>query len=608
MRIRLIASTALLLCLAAGAFALPQQFPKLAGWSTYLVTNDGVGLKDTDFVQIVKNTRNGLNGTRRFDFIASFTQCFGGGFADELGNAAIGLDRYGANSASAYFEPASYDPGNPPNMPSVGSYYDFAWKTTADGNAGQTDEWITGTAADAIDRNTGPVAGITKNPHSDVERPQYRSDRVAGGPPKPLGGMAAMHKYAILFVGQPQSTGQDYKDLNDIYGTLRNRGFAAADILILWGDKTDPNRNDAWVPDRAANTADIQWAFDQVKARINGQVNANDTNQVFFWAGDHGNADAPITITVDGASQGVPGTGVAWAQAQGTAGDTIYVAGGNNNWDLLVEKTAGGRLKALSFGDDFRDPRLFQSYYASASAILYFGVDNPSAGAAGSEVAAENAKLPARRAGADVYVWTQNSNRQMFDGRRLGLLKGNPNDELNDFVLRDIRQMLVNGLPARPVFFTTAADSRIWVYDPNFPNSYVYYDFNKNWPGMPPRLVDALAMVVNLTRRDNLGKLYPDWTQDYMLFSVGRGEAVMPWMGYRPCDILRFGLGRPLDVFASCAQLGLMVNDNVDGLDVGAGATGEPINFSQEQSWPNPYPNGGNPPPGVPMPGSKPAP
>ncbi|HTQ78765.1 MAG TPA: hypothetical protein VMM92_02130 [Thermoanaerobaculia bacterium] len=589
-------ATVAALAFATGVFALPKQFVKPTTWASYLVTNDGTGIKDADFATLVKNTRNGLMGNRKFSFIASFTQCFGGGFTDELSRPALGLNLYGANSASAYFEPSSYDPAAVGN---VGSFYSFAWKSSADVAAKPNDEIITGNASDAIDMAKPVVAGIPKNPRSAVERPQYRTDRAAGGPPQSLG--SAQHNYAILFVGQPEATGQDYKDLNDLFTVLTSPryGFAVGDIYILWADGVDPNGADAWVPDRPSNNADLQWAFNSIKNRINNQP-AADTYQIFFWAGDHGNADAPLTMVVDDASQGLPGTGVAQQKGFGLAGDTIYLAGNGTNSALLVEATAGGDLKALSFGDDFQNPAtFFRSYDASSTAILYFSVDNLSDGLAGSEVAAENARLPARRAGADVYVWTQTSNRQMFNGTRLGLLKGKPNDELNDFVLRDITRMLnpQTRLPTRPVFFTTGADSRIWVFDPNFANSYVYYDWNLQFPNMPPRLVDALAMVVDLTRRNPAGRLYFDWTKDYMLFSVGRTEVAMPWAGFRPCDVLRFGMGRMPDVFASCAQLGLKLTDNVDGLDVGAGADGDPISFDQEKPWPSPYPNSPMTPP-----------
>jgi len=578
--------------LATLAAALPQQLPKTAGWRSLLITNDEKGLTDTDFVKMVAAFKGGLGG-RQFDFLASFTQCFGGGFTDELGIQAF--TRYGANSATAYFETASYDPG--PAAGNVGSYYPFAWKSMADVAPPPTDQVVTSKASDAIDITMGAVAGIKKNPHSPTERPQYRTDAAAGGPPEAL--HAANLNYAILWVGQPDSRNRDYKDLDDLYTVLTKRyKYNAGDIYILWGDGTNPALGNLWKPWDKALTAKLQAAFDDIKGKVKN-VNVNQTLQVFFWAADHGNADAPITMTVSNNSQGLPGTGVAAQQAAGWAGATIYLGGAGTNFALLVEQTAGStELKALSFGDDFQNPAtLFQTYNASQSAVVYFSVDNQSVGLPGTDVAAQRPKhLP----GADVYAMSDSGNRQVFDGtRNLGLSKANPpNDELNDFVLRDITRMLDprTGLPTRPIFFANELNSKIWVYDPAMPagqTTYVYYDFPLADFANPPNLVDGLAMVADLTRRrPGTNRLYFDPTQDYMLFSIGRNENKAPWNGYLPCQILAFGPPIGLRVWAGCSDLGLQNTDNVDGLDIGAGRYGQPITFDQELPWPSsPYPN-----------------
>ncbi|HEV7516309.1 MAG TPA: hypothetical protein VGR07_08420, partial [Thermoanaerobaculia bacterium] len=573
----------------AGA-VLPRFFPKPPAWTSYLVTADNQGVKDGDFATWVKNAQTAV-APRTFKFIASFGTCYGGGFLTEFQNK--GLTSWGANSASTYFEPVTIDSTR------GRTYYNWAWKTIADvPPAFPTDEKITDDAYNAI--LAGNVGAIPANPYAKFERAQYNSDRAgAGAPPTDLGN--AMHKFAILWVGQPSTKNYDLNDLNNLYAVLKNRyGFAPADIYILFGG---PGAG-AGLPkarDGQATSANLQFAFNNwLQGKINAQPQ-RDTNLVFFWAGDHGSVDSAITIEVDNAARGVAGSGVAAQRVAGKTGQTIYEAGSGTNVGLLLEPT-GKNFKALSFGDDFQNPAaLFATQYASPTAIVYFSVDGTSFGVDGSDVREErNAnRLP----GADIYAATANGNRRMFDGMaNLGLLKVAPNfDDLNDFVLRDFRQaMNAQGQILRPLFFTNDQSSLIWVSDPVKNQTYVYYDFARNLP-VRPWLVDALAVVANLKRRDPGGFLFFDPFKDFMLFSIGRQENMAPWTNYRPCDILRLGTGQ-LAVWQSCAQLGLdPTRDNVDGLDLGAGASGEPIAFDAEWPWPQyPYPNspdGGDPTP-----------
>ncbi len=600
--------------LASGASALPPFFHKPVTWTSSLVTNDQQAIKDSDFAKLVRQTQLGLNGKRKFTFLAEFSQCFGGGFLTEMGNQ--GVVGYGTNSASTYFETASYNP------PAKNSFYPFAWQSVANVPAGAalpTDEWITWKAYDAIDPTQAAVGAIPKNRNAAFERAQYLSDRV-GGVPQALG--SAMHNYAIFFVGQPSANMEDFFDVDQLYNLLVGRyGFVAGDIQVLWADKTNPPvppfPAHAWAPSGKAIWPDLQTAFTNVKNWING-LPEGDSYQVFFFAGDHGNADYPITITVDANATGLPLTGVNNNRVGGfPVGRFIYEAGSGTNVSLLFEQTVGFNLTALSFGDDFQNPaNLFRSSYASSSAIVYFGVDNASKGLPGSEVATEVAA--GRQPGPDVYILSVNGNRQTFDGKRnLGLIKGAASDELNDFKLRDVQDMLdVNGLPTRPVFFANVRDSRIWVHDPFLGMTYVYYDFNTDYkaPKGPPLRVDALALVGDLMARNGANQLYFDKNRDYMLFSVGRGEVAAPWNGYRPCDIIRLG-GGFLDLrWQSCADLGLnAMLDNVDGLDIGPGEYGQPISFDHEEPWPgSPYPNqpypGDEPTPPYPLPPYNPYP
>jgi hypothetical protein len=593
MRIRLhsLGVTALVALLAAqAATALPPFFPKPNAWTSFLATSNNQLVKDGDFATWVKNTQTAV-APRTFKFIASFGTCYGGGFLTELQNK--GVTTFGANSASTYFEPVTIDTGN------KRTYYNWAWKTKADVAGGPTDQAITNDAYDAILR--GNVAGIPANPEAAFERAQYNTDAAGGGaPPTALGN--AMHKFAILWVGQPSSRLFDFNDLNNLYTVLRNRyGYAAADIYILYGNGANPGLGQAWVPNAAATGPNLQTAFNTwLKNKINAQPQ-NDTNLVFFWAGDHGAVDYAISIEVDNNASGVAGSGVAAQKVVGQVGQTLYEAGSGTNIALLLEPKKAN-FKSLSFGDDFQNPAtLFDTRIASPTAIIYFSVDNTSSGSAGSEVNEE--RVAGRLPGADIYAATDNGNRRMFEGMvNLGLLKVAPNfDDLNDFVLRDDRQAMDNkGNLLRPFFYTDDQTSWIWVADPVKKLTYVYYDFAWNLPTRP-WLVDALAIVANLQRRDMNGFLYFDPFQDYMLFSVGRQENMFPWNLWKPCDVLALGNGI-LQRWRSCAQLGLDANtDNVDGLDIGAGRDGRPISFDEEWPWPQyPYPN--TPSPGSPSP------
>lgn len=569
----------------AAPAAAQMQFTKPATWTSGLVTWDNQAIKDADFATWIKGAQTALAPGAGFKLIASFTQCYGGGFVTELRNKAVA--KYGANSASAYFETVSYAKTN--------SYYDFAWKTLADVPAPfPTDQAITTSAWNAI-ANIAPVAGIPTNDDAQFERAQYLTDAAGGGAP-PAALNSATNLYAILWVGQPNTKGnQDAQDLDDLYNVLTRRyGYPAANIYILFGSGANPAvpAGHLWAPNAAATSAKLQaaintWLVPKVQAKKNMD------NLLFFWAGDHGNADYPITIEVDDGSQGVPRSAVAALAPLNQVGMTIYEAGAGTNVELLQEAT-GTQLKALSFGDDFFNPQaLFQTSNASPPATIYFSVDNQSSGLPGTDVNQEivNGRFP----GADVYAADRNGgNLRMFDGMvSLGLLKAAPNfDELNDFVLRDLQSILTpQGWPTRPIFFANDQTSQIWVYDPMLNQTYLYYDFTWNLP-VAPVLVDALAMVANLQRRDNNNHLFFDPAKDYMLFSVGRQENMAPWNLVAPCDILQLA-NNVLRVWQTCAQLGLDPStDNVDGLDIGAGQYSQPISWDEEYPWPSyPYPN-----------------
>ena len=157
MRHRILGLLALgLSVLAVQAHALPPFFEKPITYRSMLVTNDNQSVSDVAFGKLVAQTQMNIRNVPHedFTFIGSFTQCYGGGFITELGRQ--GVTRYGGNSASTYFETASYhDLGNR-------SYYPYAWATMADplGGARRTDEWITWKAYDAIDPTQPALRGI----------------------------------------------------------------------------------------------------------------------------------------------------------------------------------------------------------------------------------------------------------------------------------------------------------------------------------------------------------------------------------------------------------------------------------------------------------------
>ncbi len=95
---------------------LPVYMAKPGAWTSKLATNAGPFVTDAQFAQWVKNVQG---NPPRFSFLGAFHQCYGGGFLTELANK--GVVKYGANSASRYFEPAYYD------GPNLRSYFTWAW-------------------------------------------------------------------------------------------------------------------------------------------------------------------------------------------------------------------------------------------------------------------------------------------------------------------------------------------------------------------------------------------------------------------------------------------------------------------------------------------------
>lgn len=596
-------ATALTLTLAAAVSypavaqnpQLPRYLPKPNTWISNLVTHDNDKVKDRDFAGWIKNAQM----VRPFSFVGTFTQCFGGGFLEEL--AIQNVAPFGANSAGRYYEPVSYAAQN--------SYYAFAWQHSArvaQGANPPTDKKITLDAHLALGDG---VQAVPDNPNRGLEHPQYRSSLMGDAALEPL--HAATHNFAILFAGQPD--GRDKKDVDQIYDRLRTTyKYGILDIYILYGDGNQVN-GAAWFNDARATAANLQaaintWLGDKLRELNDDQDHG--TVQVFFWAGDHGNADSPIAISVDNASIGVAGSHVAMLRAAGFAvGRGVYEA--NNGTNRFAWNTPNfDDVDALSFGDDLLrgadDKRLRDLYQYPAKFIAYFSPDWLSTGKAGSGVAREIGRnFPAA---TDVFVASHASNRQLSDGKRnLGLDETMfPFDEVDALNLRNVLaatdpNTMMLGIPVHYSVHGTA-ELRTWEPLVNGWTDYIYYD----WTDFPatvgaPDEVDALVLIDDGARDMQTGNLSFKADDDYILFSVGRGETKAFWKQFKPCDILRLKPGMvntTAVVWRGCADLGLdPERDNLDALDIGRGEDNEPVPFpSYPDSYPDPDPDGPHPP------------
>lgn len=567
---------AVLLAVPVARAAVPAYVPKPPTWTSNLVTQNHLGVTDAEFAQWVQTAQT--TRVAGFSFVATFTQCFGGGFLEEL--RTQGVTPFGANSAGRYWEPVSYHPAG------ANSYYSHAWAWTADNNGAWTDQKITDEAYD--DTLNGGNGAIAVNPQANIEVAQYLSS-VANPPPEAVG--AKERNFAILFAGQPHPAGWDYNDLCEIYAMLTAKGYGAADIQVLYGNNVDPNSGDACVLDGAGTRANLQNAFAVwLPARFN-MLDEEETVQVFFWAGDHGNADWPVTISVDAQSQGVAGDVNARSVAAQPVGNVAYQAGAGITDTAWVDPL-GRDLDALSFGDDFQTPLAAGGPSSSGGGPpVYFSVDRGSQGLATTDVRTELAI--GRGSAPDVFVATAaDGNRQAFDGgRAFGLVDPPMSDETDALVMRnilDVADPWTDKL-SRPLFFSAHGDHRVLVYDPTLAvgNIYVY------WDPKDLRDLDALALRDDGMRVNQ--KLVFDPQADTLLLSVGRQENMAPWMGFDPCDVLRVmplaGGGEVPVLWRSCQSLGLDPwTDNMDALDLGTGADGGPVAYPPYPPGPWDYP------------------
>lgn len=547
----------------AAQAAVPLYIPKPPTWTSMLITHDEEGVTDVELAGWIKSAQtlaSEQETPRSFSLIATLTQCFGGGFLTEMVNAPVAS--FGADSASRYWQPSSYDEMN--NR----SHYAWAWKSMADDPAKPNDLQITDTAWNAT---VGGLGAIPVNPRAHLEQAQYRDNDNNPATPPPMALDAEAHRYAILWVGQHDP--MDQNDLTHIYDVLRNRyNYAAANILILYDDGTDPDVNDGWQPDQAADATNLEQAFTcWLQAKLFNQPQADRNAMVYFWAGGHGGASSPVTMSVDAQSVGQPGTDVFVNRVFGFAVEEALFTGGSGANIFQWENPNGGDLDAVAFGVDFQ-PVLFEY---PRDAVIYFSVDRDSKGLPNSGVAREVARM--RSPAPDVFVRTDESNRQAIDGdRSLGLEEtGEQEDELNALSMRDVSHVLdPMGKPLRPIFYSLVGSSQIRVWDPRLNRSYIYYDFTWDFE-VAPKELDALALIDDDFRDPmKMMELRFNPNVDRMLFSIGRNDV---WV-FDACDVIKYGAGAAMPaLWRSCQQLGLdQLEDNLDALDLGAGPDGKP--------------------------------
>lgn len=532
-------------------------------WQFMLVDKDHAAVDArADFATWVKQSQAALAAARparSFTSVHVHGQCFGGGFLHALKKE--GVTKFGASSASRYWEPASYD------LEHERSYFTFAWASTFDSMGAATkDKVVTQATANALRSGTDD---IPFNPGAAHERPQYLTD----GGPFDVGG--DVPRYAILWAGVTDD--KDENDMEQMRNQLIDNGWAEENIMVLFGDETLHGGKEA-------TKANLEWAW---KTWLVGKIKAQSPRQteatVFFFAGDHGNASASITISVGLGSWGQFGTAIS---AAANPERSIWVAGNGEDQSLRWTEPLARDIDAIAFGDDYAKTDVVGTYGPEVG--VYFSVDTATEGVEGSDVARE---LEAERVAAgDVFVGTAGSNRQMIDGERsLGLDETLNDDDVDALILRDVTLVTdpkTNTMTV-PIFYSTVGDPRILVYDPVLNLIYVYFDFalvDADGDGVidpAPKELDALAMCddgarVAVPHPDDPTKtievLFFDSDHDEFLFSIGRGDVVMPWMGFEPCEVLRFGTGGgavKVTVFRSCESIGLeQETDDLDALDV----------------------------------------
>ena len=559
---------------AASAALVPyQEMPD--NWRTLLIDHDKEGVYDHEYALWIEQTQAWADTSTKagMTVFGTFIQCHSGGFITAVDEANI--RNFGVNSSCKYFQTAAYDPGN--NR----SYYSHEWFKALNLNPLKDDKEITEIA-------------YANNPQAPYQFAQYLGN---GAPPESLG--THEHLLAVLFAG---NTGvKDAGDAEEAIGALSNKGVPRGDILLLFGDGAAPGGPFTFTPDGKGTKALLQkglagavggadsWLRNKIKA-ISDTTSADTTTvQLFLWTGDHGNADKPISFSVDPPSRGQAGTGVRDKTGPPARHQAWVYEGGRTTNTSMWRRAGPANIDAIATG---HEPVPASSEWNGEP--IYFSVDSTSFGLRVPESAVWREFIDTSSSPApDVFLATfplggPGSNRQSIDGSELlGLLEPSPElpdtsvglDNLNALSLGEITSVVVDTLKLKgPIFYSIEGGGTPWdpvyVWDPRTMSSYVYLDWNTVAVDSvaKPHELDAMALRDDFARTAAPDSaLWFDPAVDELLFSVGRDDPF-----WRPCEIIKIGGGVVgMLNFAPCTSIGLRSGaahpdsvDNVDALDV----------------------------------------
>ncbi|HRQ73955.1 MAG TPA: hypothetical protein PLU35_13095 [Phycisphaerales bacterium] len=572
------------LCIAgSAACTLADDLPKYAEkpdtWRSNLVTIEGPMVSDKNLASWLKQAdamvveKGGV-----LTVLAAFNQCFGGGFLTEMERAK--LPRFGAVSASRYYQPAYYRPLDEfkTDPKGGGSFFTRAWIGSLE--SGRTNKWN--------DREVANEAHLKK--FMQYELTQYTSSQDDRAGVERFGG--AVRPLIVLFVGDPDPNNRDGKSVTELMDQLAKvylmKPMPA--VLILHGNGTPPTglrKAFSWPEGdkkaHAATVANLKHALtdkDGWLARQVADLKKGERVQLLFWASDHGNAERSAWFSVSDGSKGMAGTDVRADKAPHSKAWEGGLGKHKFAWTPPNPMLRNDDVNALSFDND-----LLPLFGTNLPGELFFSVDPASAGVEGSEVSTEQMARPgrpARRAATDLFAGNAGTNRQLVDGERsfaLDEAKAST-DDLNAFAFQPPDVLGKDGEPTVLVFWSRARSAVIEVYDPTQPAGKRVYDFldlHAEFEYDKDDLLDIDALVVNLdiaARPDRLGEPDPDDPpaplrfipgKDRILFSTSP-DSKQPFATGRPampCDVISFD-GFMLDITRSCAELGLAAPDPTD--------------------------------------------
>lgn len=222
------------LCLAGGTCAawaddLPQYKEKPNTWRSNIVAIEGPMVRDADLAAWLKAAETRVaDAGATLTVLAAYNQCFGGGFLTEMERAK--LTRFGAVSASRYYQPAYYRPLNEfkEDPKGGGSFFTRAWIGALE--SGRTNKWN--------DREVANEAHLKK--FMPAEATQYTSSEKDRAGIEGFGG--AVRPLIILFVGDPDPSNRDGKSVTELMDQLAKVYLMKPKpaVLILYGDGTPP--------------------------------------------------------------------------------------------------------------------------------------------------------------------------------------------------------------------------------------------------------------------------------------------------------------------------------------------------------------------------------